>query len=98
MSKRRGRLYGYSGLLSAVLAVIAIVGVAGSVNCCLEYDTLVLTPDGLRAIGDLQPGDSITSVDPGSGAQLTSTVERVVHAMGWCRKLEVGEHSVWLTA
>jgi hypothetical protein len=81
-----------------VAVVITSVDVAGRVNCCLEYDTPVRTPEGVRTIGELQVGDPIITVDPESGEETSSRVQRVFHTVGWCRRLEIEGRSVWLTA
>lgn len=84
------------GPLSLLVLALAVAGCGE--DSCVEEDTLVSTPSGDRAIGEVQVGESIWSVDPDSGAKTLGRVSRVVRAWGWCEKLDLGGESLWLTA
>jgi hypothetical protein len=79
-----------------VCLLLAVVSACDD-NSCLEEGTRVRTPRGLRVIGELEVGDSVMSVDPITGAEITNRVARKTMAWAWCERLVVGDESVWLT-
>jgi len=81
--------------LAAVGLLALLTGGCG--DSCFEERTLVRTPEGLVAIGELEVGDAVVSIDPATGIEATTHVARVFHAWAWCEKLIVGSQSVWLT-
>jgi len=73
-------------LAAAGLLLSLTVGCGDS---CFEESTLVRTPEGLVAIGELQVGDAVLSIDPSTGIEATTHVARVFHAWAWCERLVV---------
>lgn len=85
--------------VTSMLAAVGILGVlaSGCGNSCIEESTLVRTPEGSMAIGELEVGDAVVSIDPSTGIESTTRVARVVRAWAWCERLVVDGRSVWLT-
>jgi len=85
--------------VTSMLAAVGILGAlaSGCGNSCLEESTLVRTPGGSMAIGELEVGDAVVSIDPSTGAATTTHVADVSYAWAWCEKLVVGGQSLWLT-
>jgi hypothetical protein len=54
---------------------LALAAAIGLVSCgCIAVGSLVLTPRGRRRIEELAPGDEVISVDPSTGAIVTTFV------------------------
>jgi len=87
-----------SAVRIALATIASLTSSCGDVDSCVEEGTLVETADGPLAIETLRVGDSVLSVDPGSGAKFRARVTHTRSAWAWCRKLQLDEGHVWLTA